>query len=867
MAITALWNIPSAYGFVCLETTHSGTVPNNIIKDCADICNDSGLYCIERTGIVELAIPCAINNCSYEATSGYTLECKCSATMGSCNDTSLPDLTPGICTDESGSYPDSCGQHYNAYHCKDGYCELQSYNGCPNLYVSITPSSINPNVLGTSFIVIDFDGNPVPSANIALSGGYVGNCITDVNGKCAINVSALLTVDVTVSKSGYKTFNTTIPLTTLFISASPSSIPSDSITQVWFTVSESVGGGLSSALVTVSGAISVAPNISCVTDIAGKCALNIRATSNVTATASLAGYNDGSIVITIGSSSGCDNDNIIDSGEQCDGTAPTGKTCADFGFTGGILTCVNCNFNTSGCTGGGCAANGCGGGCPAGCTVAQDPDCGCQGGNNCCPSTCNSANDTDCSSVSPPVCTTGGLVPCGRNCDDLSTTEIDESEPCGVCAGFYMLRKTIDFVLPLAVEAAIFFLIVAGLLYAFSGGDVRKAGMARSATTGAIYGLVFAFLAWLIISASLHIMGYINFGDWNHTSCVLPTKIIYTEATVPVNCNGPVPNFHNDDCVYFTDAKIYKSDSEKNLPDTVKVELGPNVFNQYGNMEILSPKGDVIATLKSSNSENMDCTRNTSPCPPAGDVNSDGLVNDVDVAWIADYLAGLRMFLVPQFTAADADGNGNVNAVDERLIKDYIAGETSTFPVCASGRYSSIPECPHSSSSGYYDAYFTPNLSCGFYLNCPVTIEANAMLDVLNSSPPPNYFTVADDACWRLYDPMLIMRYSKDFTGNDSTAVPSFTANMTGIWNINLYKGRCASLSSSSVAQCYNAQYYAPPNPLYNGAKGAIPGQDITSLFNDGPGIYTVRVNAFSNCKNSARSAAADLNVTIAHRL
>jgi len=47
----------------------------------------------------------------------------------------------------------------------------------------------------------------------------------------------------------------------------------------------------------------------------------------------------------------------------------------------------------------------CNGVCPAGCTVAQDPDCGCQNGNGCCGIGCNSTNDNDCP---PPG---GGLTP------------------------------------------------------------------------------------------------------------------------------------------------------------------------------------------------------------------------------------------------------------------------------------------------------------------------------------------------------------------------------------------------------------------------------------------------------------------------
>ena len=49
------------------------------------------------------------------------------------------------------------------------------------------------------------------------------------------------------------------------------------------------------------------------------------------------------------SGSGC-GDDVIDDGEDCDGTA-LGANCADLGFNGGTLTCNgDCTHNTSGCT-------------------------------------------------------------------------------------------------------------------------------------------------------------------------------------------------------------------------------------------------------------------------------------------------------------------------------------------------------------------------------------------------------------------------------------------------------------------------------------------------------------------------------------
>ncbi len=54
-----------------------------------------------------------------------------------------------------------------------------------------------------------------------------------------------------------------------------------------------------------------------------------------------------------GGSSGFCGDGVIDVGEQCDGTNLGGKTCSDYGFTSGSLSCTgSCTINTSGCTSG-----------------------------------------------------------------------------------------------------------------------------------------------------------------------------------------------------------------------------------------------------------------------------------------------------------------------------------------------------------------------------------------------------------------------------------------------------------------------------------------------------------------------------------
>ena len=55
--------------------------------------------------------------------------------------------------------------------------------------------------------------------------------------------------------------------------------------------------------------------------------------------------------------------NVKETGEDCDGTDLAGKSCLDFGFTGGTLQCLpSCDFNTSNCTTGGGGGGGGGGG-------------------------------------------------------------------------------------------------------------------------------------------------------------------------------------------------------------------------------------------------------------------------------------------------------------------------------------------------------------------------------------------------------------------------------------------------------------------------------------------------------------------------
>lgn len=114
-----------------------------------------------------------------------------------------------------------------------------------------------------------------------------------------------------------------------------------------------------------------------------------------------------------------------------------------------------------------------------------------------------------------------GLVPCGRQADNPFTGEINESLPCDLCAVFYMVKNIINYAMTLSLLIAILILIASGLLYAFSAGDMKKVATAKAAITNTLIGFAIVFVAWILVSTVLQIMGYSNIIDWNQVKCNL----------------------------------------------------------------------------------------------------------------------------------------------------------------------------------------------------------------------------------------------------------------------------------------------------------------------------------------------------------
>jgi len=142
----------------------------------------------------------------------------------------------------------------------------------------------------------------------------------------------------------------------------------------------------------------------------------------------------------------CNNDNVKDAGEACDGTDLAGETCADFGFVGGTLKCSSCVFDTSGC-----------------------------------------ANYT------PPVCNPNAWF----LCNTLEGT-VDDIFQAG--------ETMIGYILGIIGSVALLLIIISGVMYMTSMGNEEKITTSKKILTGAVIGLAIALLSYSLLQLVISIL-------------------------------------------------------------------------------------------------------------------------------------------------------------------------------------------------------------------------------------------------------------------------------------------------------------------------------------------------------------------------
>lgn len=118
----------------------------------------------------------------------------------------------------------------------------------------------------------------------------------------------------------------------------------------------------------------------------------------------------------------------------------------------------------------------------------------------------------------------GGIVPCGRPCNDPTTPE-DETDPCTLCHFFAMLDRIIDYLLRYMVPTvAVLMIAIGGFMYIVayagsSGGGPEMLSRARKLFAAVGIGLLIIYGAFLIIGVFLSFMGLAEwttdiYGDW-----------------------------------------------------------------------------------------------------------------------------------------------------------------------------------------------------------------------------------------------------------------------------------------------------------------------------------------------------------------
>ena len=144
---------------------------------------------------------------------------------------------------------------------------------------------------------------------------------------------------------------------------------------------------------------------------------------------------------------------------------------------------------------------------------------------------CTDANDNDesdgagtCACQKCPPELQGGLVPCGRMCDDPNT-DICECDPCTLCHLFVLFKKIVDFLtLNIISPLAVLMIVVGGVMFLTAAGDPGRIGTAKKILTAVVIGLCIVFLAWLIVDTIITFLTPAGspFQNWSEINCPVP---------------------------------------------------------------------------------------------------------------------------------------------------------------------------------------------------------------------------------------------------------------------------------------------------------------------------------------------------------
>ena len=106
----------------------------------------------------------------------------------------------------------------------------------------------------------------------------------------------------------------------------------------------------------------------------------------------------------------------------------------------------------------------------------------------------------------------GGLVPCGRSCDD-PTTEINEAAECTFCHFFYLLTNIINWIVfRIAPTLAVLLIAFGGFTLVVSRGNPSQSQKGKDILIWTFVGLAVIFVSWMVVNS---IFAGIGVAEWS----------------------------------------------------------------------------------------------------------------------------------------------------------------------------------------------------------------------------------------------------------------------------------------------------------------------------------------------------------------
>ncbi len=101
----------------------------------------------------------------------------------------------------------------------------------------------------------------------------------------------------------------------------------------------------------------------------------------------------------------------------------------------------------------------------------------------------------------------GGLVPCGRSCDD-PTTEINEAADCSFCSFFYLFNGIVKWVVTIIVPSiAVLLIAIGGFMLAMSRGNPGQSQKGKDILIWTLAGIAVMFIGWAVLNSFLSGIG------------------------------------------------------------------------------------------------------------------------------------------------------------------------------------------------------------------------------------------------------------------------------------------------------------------------------------------------------------------------